>query len=81
EVYEDAYNYPFLVQDDLHLLNASVNYVSASDQWELSLFGKNITDERYFVSGFTNGLVQQTGTVNLGRPFEWGLSFLYHFGE
>jgi outer membrane receptor protein involved in Fe transport len=49
--------------------------------WELSLFGKNLTDETYIVSGFANGLTQGQVSANLGRPREWGLSFKYRFGD
>jgi outer membrane receptor protein involved in Fe transport len=55
--------------------------VSARGSWELSLFGKNLTDETYIVSGFANGLTQGRVSANLGRPREWGLSFRYRFGE
>ncbi|NKB38730.1 MAG: TonB-dependent receptor [Gammaproteobacteria bacterium] len=80
-VNKDALNFPSLAQDAITLLNAGVTYISADDKWEVSAFGKNITDERYIVSGFANGLAQATSTVNLGRPAEWGLSVKYRFGE
>lgn len=81
QVNKDALNFPSVLQDDLHLLNAAISYVSANDKWQLSIFGKNITDERYIVSGFANGLAQATSTVNLGRPAEWGITFKYRFGD
>jgi iron complex outermembrane receptor protein len=70
-----------LWQDDLHLLDVALTYVSAQENWEVSLFGKNVTDERYLVSGSANGLSQGRATAQVGRPDEWGLSFAYRFGE
>jgi iron complex outermembrane receptor protein len=69
-----------LRQDSYGLVDAYLTYVSTAGSWELSLFGKNLTDERYIVSGFANGLTQGRATANLGRPREWGLSFKYLFG-
>jgi hypothetical protein len=55
--------------------------VSDDASWEVGAFGKNVTDERYIVSGFANGLTQGRGAANLGRPDEYGLSVKYRFGE
>jgi iron complex outermembrane receptor protein len=81
DMYLDALNFPELWQDDLHLLDVALTYVSAQENWEVSLFGKNVTDERYLVSGSANGLSQGRATAQVGRPDEWGLSFAYRFGE
>lgn len=46
--------------------------------WELSLFGSNLTDERYSTGGFMSPLLQiDDGTV--GRPREWGMSVRFAF--
>ncbi len=79
--YKDALNFPQLHQDSYSLINAYITYVSTRNNWEVSLFGKNLTDEKYIVSGFANGLTQGRVTANLGRPREWGLSLKYRFGE
>ena len=79
--FKDALNFPQLHQDSYSLIDAYITYVSAQDNWEVSLFGKNLTDETYIVSGFANGLTQGRVTANLGRPREWGLSLKYRFGE
>ena len=78
--FKDALNFPQLMQDSYSLVDAYITYVGAEEKWELSLFGKNLTDEEYIVSGFANGLTQGRVTANLGRPSEWGLSLLYRFG-
>lgn len=76
-----ALNFPELEQDAFSLVDAYITYVSASGNWEASVFGKNITDEIYIVGGFANGLTQGRSTVNVGRPREWGLSLKYNFGN
>ena len=79
--YKDALNFPELKQEAFSLIDAFITYVGAEGNYEVSLFGKNLTDEIYIVSGFANGLTQGRTTANLGRPREWGISFKYLFGE
>jgi len=81
DTYKDALNFPQLHQDAFGLLDAFITYVSDKGNWEASLFGKNLTDETYILSGFANGLTQGRVSANLGRPREWGVSFKYLFGE
>ncbi|MGI9229061.1 MAG: TonB-dependent receptor, partial [Gammaproteobacteria bacterium] len=81
ETTKDALNFPRLYQKAFHLLNLGVSYVSRDGDWVVSAFGKNITNEKYFVSGWAAGYDQQIVSVNLGRPAEWGISFKYLFGN
>ena len=81
EASKDALNYPDLYQEAFHLLDIGVSYISRDGRWIVSGFGKNVTNEDYFVSGWANGWIQQTATINLGRPSEWGLSVKYLFGD
>lgn len=81
DVHKDALNFPQMHQAGYHLLDAGITWISASGDWELSLFGKNITDERYIVSGYANALNIGTAVAALGRPAEWGLSATWHFGN
>jgi len=81
EVYIDALNFPELRQGPLNLVDLSLTYVSPQEDWELSLFGKNVTDERYLVSGSANALSQGRAVAQVGRPDEWGVSFTYNFGK
>lgn len=70
---------PDLVQDDLHLLSASLTYVHDSDAWEVALMGTNITDEFYILGG--NAHIGNSGYTNsnIGRPAEWALRLKYRF--
>lgn len=79
EMYKDALNFPQLRENGYHLVDLAVTYVSADNTWEISAFGKNVTDERYLVSGFANALSAGWALNILGRPAEWGLSFRYRF--
>ena len=80
-VYNDTLNFPELRQDGYHLLDLGLTWISADAHWELSAFGKNVTDERYIVAGFGNGLTQGYATGVLGRPAEWGVSVVYRYGD
>jgi iron complex outermembrane receptor protein len=67
---DDAY---FVHQDDLSLVNASIIYQSPSDAWRFALGGRNLTDERYLVSGgFSANVGNSEGTY--ARPREWYLN-------
>ena len=81
KTYKDALNTPQLIQNGYGLLDLGLTFISANGAWDISLFGKNVTDERYIVSGYANGLTQGHATAIVGRPAEWGLSGSYHFGN
>lgn len=57
------------------LTNARVAWLSTSEQWEVALYGDNLTDEEYF-----NGKLNLVGFFgreqgNPGIPRTWGISF------
>ena len=53
-------------------------YRPPEGNWELALFGTNLTDERYSNSGFLPGILQiDDGTI--GRPREYGLTMKVFF--
>jgi iron complex outermembrane receptor protein len=81
DVYKDALNFPQMHQSGYDLLDAGITWFSADGRWELSLFGKNITDETYIVSGYANALNIGTAVAALGRPAEWGFSATWHHGN
>jgi iron complex outermembrane receptor protein len=54
------------------ILNARIVYASGRD-WQLSLFGKNLTDERYVNGGIDTGLFWGYDFGTIGRPREIGL--------
>jgi outer membrane receptor protein involved in Fe transport len=52
-----------------------VDLTSVDESWNVSLLGKNITDERYLIS--TNAVVSNTGVPNMGSL--WSVNFGYRF--
>ena len=78
DVFNDSQNSPFLFQSAYSLVNASIGYTNAADTWDVVVFGENITDERYIVSGDSNfGLGFHEANYN--RPAEYGVTFRYRF--
>jgi len=77
-IYNNAENTPELTQPALHLFNAAVTYSHPGDQWELIFGGRNLTDERYLVSGFNQpGVGFTEGTY--ARPREWYLTLRLNY--
>jgi len=61
-------------------LNARATYAAPGDAWELALFGTNLTDRQYAVTGGTvapNAMAWQIP----GPPREYGVEFTYRFGR
>jgi len=79
EVFNDALNFPALRQAGFHMLDLSMTYISADARWEVSVFGKNVTDERYITAGFAQILLGGWAVATMGRPAEYGASVAYHF--
>src|SRR5690606_38932502 len=64
------------------LLNANLTY--AMDQWRLTLWGRNLTDQDYHVRGFWFGNDPRDGFedkayTQLGEPRRYGLTVSYDF--
>lgn len=78
DLFNDAQNSPFLFQDAYHTLNASLTFSTAEDKWDFSVFGTNLTDERFITSGDSNfGLGFHE--ANYSRPREFGGTLRYRF--
>ena len=60
------------------LLNGSIRYVSANENWNLTLWGKNLNDELYRVNSVS---VADSGFTRIGPPRTWGLTFQALFGD
>lgn len=45
-------NLPFVAQDAYWLVGGFIGYTTADERWDFRLWGKNLTDEEYFVGGF-----------------------------
>ncbi len=62
-VYHDVFNDPRIEQPSHGVLHARAVFTPANAHWEVTLFGSNLTDERYRLSGNTSaafGLAEST---------------------
>ena len=63
-------------QDEFDIFNASITWYSEGDDWNVRLWGKNLTDEEYFSFG------NQTATITKktpAPPLTYGLTYTMHF--
>lgn len=78
------------VTDSYDLLDARMSIGSVDGTWELSVFGKNLTDERYALAHFTQVLGASLGLVDttsgdtvyrhyVSAPRTWGVGLQYRF--
>lgn len=79
DVANDAINTPEVTQGDLWLLSANLTIVPDRCGCEISIFGENLTDQQYIVSG--GGASAESGFAEaiMARPREWGLRVGYRF--
>ena len=81
EVANDAINTPELIQDPLWLLRARATWAPRNADWELSLFGTNLTNEKYITSGVADSPGFGLAEVTVARPRELGVTLTYKFGS
>lgn len=79
EVYNNALNSETIKQDELYLVNASLNFVSADKKWTATFSGRNLTDEVYIITGNDElGSLGYSEAV-FSRDREWAFSLRYKF--
>jgi len=66
-------------QDSYSRFRTRGTYIPAAGNWEVSVFGENIGDERYFT--FCEGGRSGVNIAQYGRPDWWGMEFVARFGE
>lgn len=73
----DAENTPLLYSGTVNTVNSALTYRNADDTWGLTLGVKNLTDERFIVSGFRQ---PGAGVIdgNYSRPREWYLTLKFN---
>lgn len=77
-IFNDVANTPIITQPSYGLLNARLSYTLAEPAVTLSLFGTNLTDTLYLVSGNASGAFG-LAEGSYGRPREWGVSASFRF--
>jgi outer membrane receptor protein involved in Fe transport len=70
---------PFSIEDGFEIVNARVGFNFESSNSSLTLWGRNITDERYYVGSFDAPI--QVGRMNAypAEPATWGVSYHKNF--
>ena len=66
-------------QDSYAKFRARVTYVPPTENWQASLFGSNINDERYLQ--ICGGSRSGAFFSRYGAPDQWGLEFTYRWGS
>lgn len=70
----------FCFQDSYSKMRARLTWVPTAGNWEASLFGSNITDERYLADCKVED-PSGTYVVRYDPPAQWGLEFVAYFGN
>ena len=75
--YLEATGQPFDQADDFLVVNARIAVIANDDSWDLTLWGRNITDEEYL--SYLNNLSFFRIDI-YGEPATWGATARYRFG-
>lgn len=68
-VFKDAINDPIIRADEYWLFDGRIALGSESGDWEVALWGANLTDEQYVVQGLNSGLGAGNRTYNAPRTY------------
>ena len=77
--FNDVANTPEIAQGAFGLLSANIAWRSQDERWELMVFGTNLTDERYRISGNASSAAFGIAELTYARPREWGLTVAHRF--
>jgi iron complex outermembrane recepter protein len=75
--FKDALNDPIIAADEYWLYDARFSLESANGDWEVALWGQNLSDEQYVVQGLNSGLGAGNRTFN--APRTWGVTLARRF--
>jgi iron complex outermembrane recepter protein len=79
QMFQDSLNTPQLRRPATRMLDASIHYISPTDNYDVSFGGTNLTDDRFITGGSPNyGAGEVGGYIN--EPREWYLQVLMKFG-
>jgi iron complex outermembrane receptor protein len=79
KVYHQPSNIELLSTDATGLLSARIGLEAVEGKWRVSLFGSNLTDERYIVSGIEALDSLGSADVTYGQPREYGVEAAWRF--
>lgn len=75
----DEFASPEVTQGAYRLLNAYLTYEAPSEAYQVRLFGKNLANETYKVSGFNLGASGLAFVGNYGPPRTYGVEIAFKF--
>ncbi|TAL01420.1 MAG: TonB-dependent receptor [Rhodospirillaceae bacterium] len=78
-VYYSAANDPIISQSGYHVVNASVAFLTMSEDWRLTVGVTNLTNKAYLVSGFADLRNSSFADGVYARPREWYATLRYSF--
>jgi iron complex outermembrane receptor protein len=78
KIYNDVANTPLITENGYVLVNARLSYSFAGDKITVAVFGTNLTNSLYLVSGNASGGFG-LAEGSYGRPREWGISAGFKF--
>jgi iron complex outermembrane receptor protein len=70
-------NHPGSLEDGFGLLDASVTWRSATDRWNVSVWGRNLTDEEFRTHSILSNIAGTVDLWNLPRTYGVTLSWNY----
>ena len=71
---------PHRTQDGFAVLNLNAGIGAPDDRWRLSVYGRNITDEWYWLGQPSALNADGRGTANPNRTAHWGAQLRYNLG-
>ena len=74
-VFQDPDNEAVAAIPEYEVLDGRIAYTTADEQWELALWGKNLTDEDYFLHNFP---VAGSGNATPAPPTTYGLTVTWN---
>jgi iron complex outermembrane receptor protein len=79
DFFNDVANSQALHQDSFGLVNARVAFDTLEGGWQFSVYGTNLSDERYVTGGVGGAGAVGLDEVQYGRPREYGVTVRYSF--
>ncbi len=77
DVFFETSNNPLLAQDAYGLLDGRISFSSPDGDWEVALWGRNLTDERYLLGVVGLGAFGYN-LQSWGEPLTWGVDVTWH---
>lgn len=79
DIEHDLANNPRLQQPSYGLLNARLTYENVAGDWSLAVYGTNLTDEHYFLSGIDFATSRGFAIRQYAPPRAWGVTLRKSF--